>query len=142
MLYTEVIEKFERRFGFKELPATLMIAFNSARQLPDESIDDWSDRVLTLASKAFRDLPDQYMTQQSILRFCHGGLDREAGENVSNMRPTTMDDAIDKLKMGYSYTQPYVWKEKRGAPSSNRGWRYSHCVNSYKEIFGTASGEY
>ena len=43
-------------------------------------MDDWADRVLTLAGKAFRDLPEEYMVQESILRFCMGAKEREAGD--------------------------------------------------------------
>ncbi|MES9906418.1 MAG: hypothetical protein ABW168_27520, partial [Sedimenticola sp.] len=96
--YFDVIRKLERRFGYKDLPETATIAFNNARQTNEESIDDWADSVMTLATKAFRELPDEYMYRQAILRFCHGCADKDAGENVSNSRPTTMEDAVDRVK--------------------------------------------
>lgn len=96
--YFDLIKKFERRFSYKDLPETATIAFNSTRQSIDESLEDWADIIMTLATKAFRDLPDDYMYRQAILRFCHGCTDRDAGENAANARPTSMEDAVDKIK--------------------------------------------
>ncbi|KAH3720727.1 hypothetical protein DPMN_063631 [Dreissena polymorpha] len=47
--YLEVEDKMERRFGYRDLPKTARVTFSSARQVLDESVDDWADRVLTLA---------------------------------------------------------------------------------------------
>jgi hypothetical protein len=96
--YDQLIEKMERRFGYQELPETAMIKFSNACQDKNELLDEWADRILTLATKAFRNLPDEHMNSQAILRFCHGLNDKAAGESVANMRPSTMDDAIDKVK--------------------------------------------
>ncbi|KAH3737269.1 uncharacterized protein LOC127849771 [Dreissena polymorpha] len=96
--YSEVVDKLERRFGYRDLPETARVTFSSARQGDDESVDDWADRVLTLAGKAYRDLPKAYMLQESILRFCMGARDKEAGELVINQRPASIEQAFDKLK--------------------------------------------
>ena len=96
--YFDLLKKFERRFGFKEIPETAQISFQSSRQSSDEILDDWADRVMNLATMAFRNLPDDYMYQQAILRFCHGCVDKDAGEGVANTRPNTMEDAIDRVK--------------------------------------------
>ena len=52
--YIEVVDKLERRLGYRELPETARVTFSGARQGEEESVDDWADRVLTLAGKAFR----------------------------------------------------------------------------------------
>ncbi len=96
--YRDLITKMERRFGFRELPETLMMSFNNTKQEAEESLDEWADRVLTLAMKAFRTLPERYMSNQCILRFCHGALNKEAGENVANLRPVNLEDALDRMK--------------------------------------------
>ncbi|KAH3878357.1 hypothetical protein DPMN_002246 [Dreissena polymorpha] len=98
MTYAAVVEKLERRFGYRELPKTAMVTFSSATQREEESLDEWADRVFTLAGKAFRELPDASMTQQAILRFCIGTREKEAGEQVINQRPQSIEQAIDKMK--------------------------------------------
>ena len=67
--------KIEKRFGFRELPE---VQFNNARQTPEELLEDWADRVLSLATRAFGDLPENHMYQQEVVRFCQGTADKEA----------------------------------------------------------------
>jgi hypothetical protein len=67
MVYMDLIRKLEKRFGFRELPETAQVQFNNARQTPDELLEDWADRVLSLATRAFRDLPETHMYQQAVV---------------------------------------------------------------------------
>ena len=110
--YAEMVEKLEKRFGFRELPETAMVNFSGAQQGADETLDDWADRVLTIAGKAFRELPDQFMVNQSILRFCTGAREKEAGEQVINKKPATMEEALDKMKWAI-HTHNMVYGKSR-----------------------------
>jgi hypothetical protein len=67
MVYMDLIRKLEKRFGFRELPETAQVQFNNARQTPDELLEDWADRVLSLATRAFRDLPLPFFSPNSYL---------------------------------------------------------------------------
>ncbi|KAH3779815.1 hypothetical protein DPMN_157622 [Dreissena polymorpha] len=97
--YADLMQRLEERFGAKELPATAQGRFQVAHQASGESLEDWSDRVLTLATKAFRDLPSKYATEQAVAEFCQGLSDKEAGKHVSLQVPTSMGDAMNKIKM-------------------------------------------
>ena len=77
--YRELVEKLHKRFGFKALPETARVQFNNARQAPEESLEDWADRVLSLATRAFRTLPDDYMYEQAVMRLCQGIENKELG---------------------------------------------------------------
>ena len=96
-------------FGDQDLQATF--AFNTARQEPEEDLDDWADRVMTIATKAYRDLLEDYMYKQAIFRFCHGCNNKEAGEQASNFLPCTMEMAADKVKCAI-YTQCSAWAKQ------------------------------
>jgi hypothetical protein len=98
MVYMNLIRKLEKRFGFRELPETTQVQFNNARQTPDELLEDWADRVLSLATRAFRDLPETHMYQQAVVRLCQGTADKEAGSYASNIRPKNIEEAIDKMR--------------------------------------------
>ena len=89
MTFEQLGINLAKRFGFRELPETALVIFNNAMQMSGESLDNWADRVLTLASKAFWLLPEEYLSQQAILKFCQGSLDREAGDKslTSARRP-------------------------------------------------------
>ena len=72
LTYRQLLSKLECRFGSKDLPATAQGLFLQATQDPRESLEDWADRVMTLATKAFRDLPEEYANEQAVLRICQG----------------------------------------------------------------------
>ena len=97
--YKELLHRLEERFDAKELPATAQGRFQAISQGVGESLDEWSDRVLTLATKAFRDLPQVYATEQAVAKFCHGLQDRETGRQVSIQQPKSIGEAIEKIKM-------------------------------------------
>lgn len=76
-----------------------MIQFlQNCRQVRHESLEDWADRVLSLANKAFRELPEAYMNKQATLRFCQGCYDTKAGQRACTQKPEAMEAAIDTLK--------------------------------------------
>ncbi|KAH3855829.1 hypothetical protein DPMN_098399 [Dreissena polymorpha] len=54
MEYFDIVKRFEKRFGYQDLPQTATIAFNTARQEGEEDLHDWADRIMTLATKAFQ----------------------------------------------------------------------------------------
>ena len=104
--FFDVLTKMEARFAFKELPETSQLAFLNASQNKDEKIEEWADRVLTLASKAYRTLPEDHIQKQAVLRFCHGCFDRNAGMHAANKMLSRMEEAIDCVKW-FQYNQQY-----------------------------------
>lgn len=131
MSFTDMIEKFEKRFGYKELPETAQVQFQIARQQADENLEDWADRVLSLATKAFRDLPEDHMYQQAVLRLCQGVSDKEAGTAASNVRPKSIEEAIDKMRW-FQHNQQAIYgrgpKREVRQTSLNRGYPYEQEV--------------
>ena len=71
---------------------------NNARQNAEETLEDWADNVLSLAIRAFRDLPEEHMYQQAVLRLCQGVSDKDAGSAASNIRPRSIEEAVDKIR--------------------------------------------
>ncbi|KAH3800181.1 hypothetical protein DPMN_153810 [Dreissena polymorpha] len=80
--YAELMQRMHERFGARELPATAQGRFHVAQQEEGESLDDWSDRALTLATAAFRNLPYAYAAEKAVTKFFHGLLDKEAGNHM------------------------------------------------------------
>ena len=52
--YSELIRKFEKRYGYQDLEQTAELRFYNAKQNTGECIEDWADRCLHLASQAFK----------------------------------------------------------------------------------------
>jgi hypothetical protein len=72
--------------------------FQTAKQAVGEDLDDWADRITTFATKAYKDLPDSFMYDQAVLQLCLGCADKDAGEQVANLKPKSMNEAIDGIK--------------------------------------------
>ncbi|KAH3885760.1 hypothetical protein DPMN_009758 [Dreissena polymorpha] len=124
------MQRLEERFGAKELLATAQGRLQVAHQAPGKSLEDWSDRVLTLATKAFRDLPSKYATEQAVAKFCQGLSDKETGKHVSLQVPTSMGDAMNKIKM-HSYVLAACASVPRdGAKVKPEDSKRVHAVNT------------
>ena len=90
--------KLEERFGNKELPETSKAKFHQSFQQPEERLEDWADRVTTLATSAFINLPEQYSLQEAISRFCQGCRDKDAGKHACFKQPYSMQDAVNEVR--------------------------------------------
>lgn len=112
LTYSRVIHRLEKRFGSKELPETSYARFQQALQGSEEDLEDWADRVLTLAHRAFKGLPEDHMTSQAIVKFCQGCHDKEAGQSACNFRPKTMDQAMDRIRW-FQYTHQAMCRAGR-----------------------------
>jgi hypothetical protein len=110
----ELMRRFTNRFGFQELRQTAYARFTHATQETDESLEDWSDRLLTLAQRGFKNLPQDHMDEQIIWRFCQGLHDKEAGEHTINKDPDTLDQAMEQVRW-YQYNHQVFYPGKTPA---------------------------
>lgn len=120
--FNKVMRKLEARFGAKELTETSRVRFQQAAQRAEESLEDWADRVLTLATPAFRGFHDEkYCRQEAISRFCQGCSDREAGKHACLERPKSMEEALNLVKHYQYITEAVEGKRymKRRDPAVN-----------------------
>ena len=108
LTYRRLMCRLEKRFGIKELAETAQARFRLATQASGESLEDWADRILTLATKAFKRLPEHYSSKQAVIRFCEGLLDREAGLRVGMDKPANMEQAINSIRW-YQHLQQSVY---------------------------------
>ena len=53
---------------------------------------------MTLATRAFRDLPEQYSNSQAVVPFCQGLADKEAGHHVCMHEPRLIEEALNGVK--------------------------------------------
>jgi len=111
--FRKIMKKLESRFGAKELTETSRAEFQQAKQYYDESLEDWADRVLTLATTAFRNLPDSHRKQEAIAKFCQGCLDRDAGKHACFEHPKNMQAALNAVKHYQYISQAVDGKKSR-----------------------------
>ena len=86
--------------------------FQQATQGLRETLEDWADRVVSLATRAFRDLPEHYANRQAVVRFCQGLADNDAGHHVCMKEPRTIEDALNGVKW-YQYVHQSMFGDSR-----------------------------
>lgn len=104
--YFDLLRKIEKRFNFVDLPKTLQLQLIGANQNVGEKLEDWADKLLSLATKAFCDLPENHTNSQAILRLCQGCCDKEAGQHAAILR--IIGEAKDKIKW-YQHTKTAIF---------------------------------
>ena len=53
-----------KRFGHQELPETSQVQFQTSAQGEQETLEEWSERILTLATRAYSRYSEQLMTER------------------------------------------------------------------------------
>jgi hypothetical protein len=74
LAFADILRRFHNRFGSSAPDFTHQVNFQSTSQDAGESLRQWADRVLTLATRAFPDTPDVHT--HAIPRLCFGAEDR------------------------------------------------------------------
>jgi hypothetical protein len=87
----EIMNKLDKRFGNIAQTDRAQEQLSNLKQLPEEKIENCTDRVQQLAVRAFPDLPEQHMIKQVIKRIYHGCVDKEAGQHVVNLNLTSIE---------------------------------------------------
>ena len=59
--------------------------------------------MLSLATKTFRNLPEDHIYTQAIWRLCQSCCDKEAGKHTAMAKPKSIEEVIDKIKW-YDHT--------------------------------------
>lgn len=117
--FNEMVEKMEQRFNHSNETDTLQVQFHSARQSPGESTDNWADRLNTLADKAFREVPRQYVQSQIITKFLQASTDKAAGKAAAMLKPKTIEEACQLVKLS-QHLDSSIYGVR---PKENRNYR-------------------
>lgn len=132
----QLMQKLQKRFGYKEIPETAQLKLSSLMQGTEEIMEEWADRVFQLALRAYEGLPEHYMLNQAIKRICHGCKDKDAGQFAINQHPDNIEETIDHLKsFQYNHQAIYgkVKKEVRKVSLCEEETENSVC--SHKDDF-------
>ena len=111
--FRKIMKKLEKRFGVQELTETSKVKFEQAQQEPEETIEDWADRVMTLAIPAFINFSDEYLNREAVVKFCQGCSDKSAAKHACFERPTTMEEALNLVKH-HKYISQAIDGKKNG----------------------------
>lgn len=94
--FRDILKKFDKPFGTSAPDLTYQLNFQSASENSGESLRKWADRELTLATRAFPQLPDIHT--QVIPRLCYGAEDFDAGLHALDGSPKTVEEALNRMQ--------------------------------------------
>ena len=126
LTYKRLMSEFGKRFKREELPEILQTRFQNECQDEGETLRDWADRILTLAAKAYKDLPEAWIRRHAIIRFCMGCLDLEAGQHACIQQPKSFKEAMDKMEWFQS-----INKTSKPRRPSSKTTKSDPPVNAY-----------
>lgn len=124
LIFQEVILRLEERFGKTFLRAASQLEFNSITQKPEEPIEQWGNRVMDLAQKAFGGgTSPEIFQEQLIMRFALGCVDCEAGQQLIDRPPDTLEEAIKRVKT-FQLSRRAIARRQRAVRSVPNEVRY------------------
>lgn len=111
-------EKLNQRFGNKNLPHTIRRQLQEIKQLADESIEEFSEKIQEMAADGYINTPEHVIETISVDAFLKGCLDKKAALFAMEKNPSTIDQALQyvkssihnqKILLGYNmYKKPEV----------------------------------
>ena len=116
--FHDLVRKMGKRFESRDPPEVAQMEFMGARQLPDEGLMDWADRLSHLASRAFPGFPEDSLQQQTVLKFCQGCNDKEAGLYTIHMRPESLESAVDSIKLHQRAARAFAARPRKEVRAS------------------------
>jgi hypothetical protein len=92
----DILRRFNKRFGSSAPELMHQLNFQLASQNAGESLRQWANRMLTLATQAFPAAPDIHT--HAIPQLCYGAEDRDAGLYALDGQPRTVEQAVDRMQ--------------------------------------------
>eukprot|EP00057_Strongylocentrotus_purpuratus_P018904 XP_011673378.1 PREDICTED: uncharacterized protein LOC105442705 [Strongylocentrotus purpuratus] len=125
--YYHMLTAMGRRFGATRFPEEAIAEFRTARQLPEESLLGWSDRLQALSFEAFG-WDQRGDSTQMVLQLCQGCTDKAAGLTALNTRPKSVEEALEAIRWA-QHTQRVVYgSEARRTYSASRQQVQQTCM--------------
>jgi hypothetical protein len=106
----DILARFEKRFGSSAPDITHQLNFQSATQFSGETLRQWANRILALATRAFPTLADVH--PQAVTWLCYGAEDQDAGLYALHGHPKTVEEAVDRMQ--------YYQHSCQGRPSKSK----------------------
>ena len=96
--YEELVRIMSLRFDRRDDATTKRAQFNNLSQNLDETLEEWSERVMTHAYEAFIGVNPAFIEEEIVRRFCSGTVDKEAAQFVLNSGARTLEQAQSMMK--------------------------------------------
>ena len=96
--FTELMDKMNRRFGNKELPHSIRRQLQDVKQLMEENIEEYAERVQEMATDGYVDASEDIVEMMATEAFLRGSYDKQAALLAMDKNPTRIDQALQHVK--------------------------------------------
>ena len=96
--YSVIIKKLGERFGKKDLPHIIRRQLQDIHQNGEETIDEFSERVLDMTVDGYPNAPDECIQTVAIDAFLKGCSNKQAALLALDKNPLTLDQATQHMK--------------------------------------------
>ena len=134
--YYPMLTAMGRRFGASRFPEEAIAEFRMARQLPEESLLGWSDRLQALFCEAFG-CDQRGDGTQMVLQLCQGCTDKAAGLTALNKRPKSVEEALEAIRWA-QHTQRVVYggEARRTYPAPRQRVQQAYLYDQERDGYG------
>ena len=88
---------------------------------------------MTLAAKAYKDLPEAWIRRHAIIRFCMGCLDLEAGQHACIQQPKSCVEAMDKMEWFQCINETSKWRRPSSKTTKSDPPVNAYTCKSYED---------
>ncbi|CAG2228143.1 unnamed protein product [Mytilus edulis] len=96
--YKLFCQKFNEKFGKKELPHILRRLLQDLRQENEENLRDFAERAQELAVDGYPDTPEKFAETLATDAFLRGCLDKRAALVAMDKNPESLDQAVQFVR--------------------------------------------
>ena len=100
--YAELKQKFAAKFDKPMEPSTARSIMHNLKQEPSEDLETFAERLLNIADFAYPMIQPKEREGLAVEQFLKGCRETQQAYMISMHTPTTLQDAIDKMKMALS----------------------------------------
>ena len=120
-----------------------MTEYQTTRQKDSEYLDDWANRSVGLAYRAFHDLPEARVEQLAITRLCQGCSDKDAGQVTitGHTRPTSVSAAVSAIRW-YQLNHQVIFGSRSRGKGCGYGGDFLRRANNEPEGGFVCHGRY
>ena len=126
--YRDLIRALQKRYGQKEEPSAVRRSLSCVQQLETESLEEYSDRVMTMTFDAFPHLEDRELDGLAVDYFMTGCRNRQAAMFASQPPPRTLGRAVKKVKTAVLNLKTF------GVGKASRMVTFDGCTTSRTEM--------
>ena len=116
--FDSLCSMFEGRFGRQEAPATMRSKLKCLTQRVEESLAEFGERALKVASEGYVGMTGQWVQALAVDAFLMGCLDKRSALSSMNKEPQTIDEAVKLMRRLGSHNMAMTFPLEEGDGAS------------------------